>query len=604
MAKKQIRVPAKKINKESVFTDNPLYNYSLLFLFTVFIILLTTFKITGDDDVFWHLATGRYITETHQVPSTDIFGYVTAGQQWMPFEWGWDVVTFGLYNIGGYTALSVFRTIVFLLMFFILFRILNKFKVSYTIIFLFLTVLAFGIMDRLTPRPHIMSMLFFVLLILILTEYKYFNRNKSGILYFIPVIFLFWANMHMGIIAGIFLMGIFVVSETLVYLYPSRFSSVSSPETKPLTQIELRRLVIIFVLSAGAMFINPNFYQTYIYAFDHTKMKMLETINEWRSPFDAMFGNGFVTLIYKFFLFGGILILYYAYKRNDLFPALVYTGFALYSVRAVRFTVDYLIIITVFLVISVSYIIVNLKSESLKHFFTKSPVPKLITEIFLLFCIFSIPDNKLYLDYLKYYRVSGFGINSDFIPVQMFDFMKANNIPQTGEKPFNHFGSGGFLVWNFPESKNFIDSRNLNDEIFNEYNTIVAKKPGFENKLKQYDIDYSFYLAPDLVRDPKEMEQTIISYFSKKGDDWKLVFWDDKSFLFLKNLPKFKETIDRYEYKYVTPYNFLYQKNLLEKGINENPEQVKKELQRKLSEEPEGLIINSINKTYSSRIFK
>ncbi len=45
-----------------------------------------------------------------------------------------------------------------------------------------------------------------------------------------------------------------------------------------------------------------------------------------------------------------------------------------------------------------------------------------------------------------------------------------------------------------------------------------------------------------------------------------LVFWDDKSFLFIKNLPKFKEIIDKYEYKYVTPYNFLYQKNVLEKG--------------------------------------
>ena len=133
---------------------------------------------------------------------------------------------------------------------------------------------------------------------------------------------------------------------------------------------------------------------------------------------------------------------------------------------------------------------------------------------------------------------------------------------------------------------------------------MISKKPGFENKLKQYEIDYSFYLAPDLVRAPKEMEQTIISYFSKKSDDWKLVFWDDKSFLFLKNEPKFKEIIDKYEYKYVTPYNFLYQKNILEKGLSENPEQFKKELQRKMSEEPNGLIISSINNNYSSKLLK
>ena len=601
MSKKPIKSSSKLQSVNTKFVDNPLYNYGLIILFAVFIILLTTFKITGDDDVFWHLATGKYIVETHHVPSTDIFGYVTQGQQWMPFEWGWDVLTYGIYNLGGYTALSVFRTIIFLLIFFILFYILRKFKISYSLIFIFLILLAFGMIDRLTPRPHIMSMLFFVLLLYIITEYKYFNRRNYKILFFIPLIFLVWANMHMGIIAGIFLFGIFVFSEIIIYLKPQSFSSKEIPA---LSKQEITRLVLIFVISILTMLINPNFFATYIYAFDHTKMKMLETINEWRSPFDEMFGKGFVTNIYKAFLFGGILILYYAFRKKDLFAAFVFIGFAVYSVRAVRFTVDYIIIITIFLALAVSFIIYDLKSESIKNFFNKSPVPKIILEVILLFFIVNLPNDKLYSQYLQYYRVSGFGINSDFIPTQMFDFMKANNIPAIGQKPLNHFGAGGFLIWNFPESKNFIDSRNLNDEIFNEYNTMISKKPGFENKLKQYEIDYSFYLAPDLVRAPKEMEQTIVSYFSKKSDDWKLVFWDDKSFLFLKNEPKFKEIIDKYEYKYVTPYNFLYQKNILEKGLSENPEQFKKELQRKMSEEPNGLIISSINNSYSSKLLK
>lgn len=601
MAKKQSKSPSKVPQQKKKFADNPLYNYGLVLIFGIFIILLTTFKISGDDDVFWHLATGRYIVDTQTVPSTDIFGYVTQGQQWMPFEWGWDVLTYGLYYIGGYTALSIFRTIIFLIIFSLFFHILRKFKVSYTIIFLFLTILAFGIIDRLTPRPHIISMLFFVLLLYIIIKYKYFNRGNYKILFFIPLIFVIWANMHMGVIAGLFLMGIFVLSEIIIYLKPLKFST---KEIIPLSKPDLIRLVLIFAASIIVMFINPNSFETYIYAYGHTKMKLLETINEWRSPFDSMFGKGFVTNIYKFFLFGGILILYYAYKKKDVFAALTFVGFAIYSVRAVRFTVDYLIIITIFLVISVSFIINNLKSEGIKKFFNSSPVPKLVIEVILLFFIVNLPNDKLYLSYLEYYRVSGFGINSDFIPTQMFDFMRANNIPGTGEKPLNHFGSGGFLVWNFPQSKNFIDSRNLNDEIFNEYNTIMAKKSGFENKLKQYDFDYSLYLAPDLVRAPQEMEQTIISYMSKRPEEWKLVFWDDKSFLFLKNLPKFKEIIDTSEYKYVTPYNFLYNKNVLEKGVKEEPERVKKELQRKLSEDPNGLIINSLNNSYSSKLLK
>jgi hypothetical protein len=371
-----------------------------------------------------------------------------------------------------------------------------------------------------------------------------------------------------------------------------------------LTNKQLQTLGLLFLLSLIASVINPNFVQTYVYAYDHTKMKLLETINEWRSPFDSMFGTGFVTYIYKFFLFGGLTIIYYSIRKKDYFPVLLYIGLAFYSVRAVRFTVDYIVIIFVFFVIATDFVLNELSKDKISSFLKKSIVPTALLMVLLVYLIVNIPNNKLYLDTLKYYRISGVGINPDFIPVQMFDFMKEHKIPEIGERPLNHFGSGGYLIWNFPESKNFIDSRNLNDEIFNEYNTLIAKRPGFEAKLKQYDFDYSLYLAPDLVRQPAEMEQTIVSFMSRKTDEWKLVFWDDKSFLFLKNLPKFKEIIEKYEYKYATPYNFLYQKQILENAVRSDPDRVRSEIDRKLTEEPNGLIINTINNSFASKLKK
>ena len=591
MAKKK-KGSSKKVQK--IIKENPVYNYILLALFAIFIILLTTFKISGDDDVFWHLATGRYIIETGTVPSTDVFGFITEGQEWMPFEWGWDVITFFIFKASGYTGLSIFRTLIFLIIFFLYFLILRKFKVSYTISTLILTLLAFGIIDRLTPRPHIISMLFFVLLLYVIIDYRYFNRENYKKLFFIPVIFLLWANLHMGILAGMLLFGIYILSEVIIFYRPQKFSS---KEIIPLTKPELVRILIIFFASVLVMFINPNSFDTYLYAYAHTKMKLLETINEWRSPFDEMFSGGFVSTIYKIFLFGGVLILYYAIKKKDLFVAILFVGFVFYSVRAVRFTVDYIVICSVFLIISISFIVNNIKNESFKNFINVNPFPKVLISAALLFFIFNLPNNNLYLEHLKYYRITGFGINSDFIPTQMYDFMRENRITEIGERPFNHFGTGGSLVWNFPDSKNFIDSRNLNDEIFSEYNSIISMKPGFEKKLDEHNIDYAFYLAPDLVRIPREMEQTIISYFSK-NEDWKLVFWDDKSFLFVKNLPKFKDIIDKYEYRYATPYNFIYNKKILEEANVADKERLRNEINRKAAEEPNGFIINSIKQVY------
>jgi len=583
----------KKSKKEEVITpkDNKQINYFLVLAFVIFISIFTTFKITGDDDVFWHLATGRYVLQTGHVPSTDIFGYITQGQTWMPFEWGWDVLTYGIYSITGYNGLSILRTLLLMIVFGVFLLILRKFKVSYILSILSLFILAFAIMDRLTPRPHLMSYVFFSLVLLIIIQYRYFKRDDYKILYFLPLIFIIWANMHMGIIAGMLLFGVYITSELLTFLFPLKFSS---KEIRSLNKAEIVRLVLIFIACVLVMLINPNGFETYIYAYQHTKMKMLETVNEWMSPFSERYTDNFVSYLYKGFLFTGILILYYAAKRKDLFSGLLYIVFAVYSVRAMRFTVDYVIVMFCFTIITFDYLLGKIRSLKFKNLINYGPAPKIIFSVALLLLVIPVNSNSLYMGFLRYYRVTGFGINSDFIPTQMFDFIRENKITELGERPFNHFGTGGFLIWNFPNTKNFIDSRNLNDSIFFEYNTIIAKRPGFEKKFKDYNFDYIVYLAPDLVRMPQEMEQTIISYLSRNSNEWKLVFWDDKSFLYVKNLPKFTDIINKFEYKYINQYNFYYLNNNIQKGLADDKEQFKNEINRALLENPQGIIINGI----------
>ena len=101
--KKNIKAIVKIETKE-----NPLYNYILIASFFLFLVLLTTFKISGDDDVFWHLATGRFIVENKFVPDKDVFGITSAATVWVPFEWGWDVISYLIYCLGGNIALSIF----------------------------------------------------------------------------------------------------------------------------------------------------------------------------------------------------------------------------------------------------------------------------------------------------------------------------------------------------------------------------------------------------------------------------------------------------------------------------------------------------------------
>jgi len=590
----------KKQHKKVIIAKGKIiYDYILIAIFTIFLILFTTSLLTNEDDYFWHMATGRFIMQTGEIPSTDVFSFPTAGQRWFATEWGWGVLTYNIFSVFGYTGLSILNTIIYLLLFGSLLYISRKFKVSYSIIILFLALLAFGIFERLTPRPHSISYLFYVLLVSALVSYKYFDRVKTYYLYLLPVMFLLWANMHMGCMIGFVLFAVFIAVELVIYLKPAKFST---KELKPLSKPELVKVTLIFIACGLCMLINPHGITTYIYAtYSHASGKMLqEAVMEWLSPFDTRFSGKFHVIIYIFFLFSGIAVMYYSFKKKDLFTAVVFVLFAINSVRALRFTIDFMLIIFVFYITAIWYIINNF--SGIKNFVNNKPAFKIIISVVLLFFIYSIPGNSLYHKQLKYTRFFGTGIDENYYPVKMFDFIKENNISGIGEKPFNTFEIGGYFLWNFPGKQDFFDSRDFNDFIMNEYQVIYSKLPGFEKKIEQYDFDYAIYVVPDIAGEPQILKKNAGSYFSTKTDVWKLVWWNDRSLLFVKDNPKFTEIINKFSYKYFTPYNLFFNKSVIEKALEEDKEKVKAEFNRKLTEEPKGIFVTLAMKSYRNKL--
>lgn len=590
MTKKIIeRKKTSNSNNIQLIKENRFIAYGLLVIFLVLVFLGSSYKVTGDDDFFWHLATGRYIVENKSVPDSDVFGFITQGTEWIPFEWGWDIISYGLYNTGGYNLILVFRSLIFCFIFLIYFMLLKKFKVNSLVSITILFLLFASIMDRLSPRPHIFTYLFFTLVLYILLSFKYIDRDKYlKKLYFLPLIFLLWCNIHMGVLAGGLLLFIYVTAEIIIFYKPNSFST---SEIKPLTRNQLFRLVMISIICALMLLINPHGLSTYIYAFSHTKLKLLENVNEWQSPFTNKFDFGFIVTLYKLFLLSGLIVLLYAYKRKDLLFALVFIGFALYSIRAIRFTVDYEIILAFFLAVSLNYFINQLiKNKSQAQNFLNGNLMKGALAIFFIYVISQIPSNNIY-NSLQYNRFFGWGINEEFVPVQLFDFMKQNKI---SGKPYNHFGTGGYLIWNFPDQKNFIDSRNLNDEIFNLYNSIMSMSPGFEKTLDEAGVDYIVYLEPNLVKKTAILDKTVVKYFSR-NQNWKLIFWDDKSMLFVKDLPKFNDVIQNYEYKIIQPYKALFTVQEFKDKVINYPDIARSELERKKKTEPNGILYKGLN---------
>jgi hypothetical protein len=60
-----------------------------------------------DTDIWWHLASAKSIWESRAFLRVDPFCQVSLGAPWTDLHWGFQILTYGLWNLGGATALIV-----------------------------------------------------------------------------------------------------------------------------------------------------------------------------------------------------------------------------------------------------------------------------------------------------------------------------------------------------------------------------------------------------------------------------------------------------------------------------------------------------------------
>ena len=96
------------------------------------------------------------------------------------------------------------------------------------------------------------------------------------------------------------------------------------------------------------------------------------------------------------------------------------------------------------------------------------------------------------------------------------------------------------------------------------------------------------------MSNPNRMKSTINGYlFTNKS--WKLVYWDDNSFLFVKDIPKFADVINKYQFTVLNPYNMYFNKSVFESDIKNNPYITNSELDRKTRTEPDGFLYKNMS---------
>ena len=110
---------------------------------------------------------------------------------------------------------------------------------------------------------------------------------------------------------------------------------------------------------------------------------------------------------------------------------------------------------------------------------------------------------------------------ADRLPVDGVSFLKENGVQGN---LFNKYGDGGYIIWEIPDVKVYIDGRAdlYRDEFLGEYDLIYNAEEGWQDILAKWNVE-TVFIAPDSTL------AKVLIY-----EDWNLVFKDDRAVIYYK----------------------------------------------------------------------
>ncbi len=150
-----------------------------------------------DIDVFWQIVTGRIITETRAIPTTDILSSIEPEREWATLEWLYGLLVFQLERLGGLGLVRYTHTAVQWIAFVVFWASL-RFRLRFSAITSFVLVALYVVLyaDRFRERAHVFNLLFWTLLFPWLFDGPQ-KLDRTRIAVTAAVVFL-WANLHSG----------------------------------------------------------------------------------------------------------------------------------------------------------------------------------------------------------------------------------------------------------------------------------------------------------------------------------------------------------------------------------------------------------------------
>src|SRR5579862_3333159 len=441
--------------------------------------ILAGLRTVGETDLGWQMATGRYIVEHHQIPSTTLFTYTVPGSPWVypPLS---GILFYLLFLAGGYAALSWLSALACAAT--LAFAMWRGGRFTAALAVLAVPAIAF----RTMPRADLFTTILFAAVLALLWRY---HEGTLIRLWLLPLLMMLWVNLHLGFIAGLTLMGGYVFLELSEALFTERRAAALKRVSSALPWI---------AVSAVATLVNPWGLGIYRALGQQNQVARSATdfIGEWS-------GVHFNSLVLRQFLnprdpasadrwimaLAAIAIVVCLWKKR-FGPAVLLAGALYESVKHIRFQA----ILAVFVVVIGGAVLPHL-SELFTWFRTAAVEaqegrvsmakwrnsPVLAVSIVAVFALFTgvrsydLVSNKYYLDAGQ---TMFFGAGESWwFPERAMEFLEREKLPAN---LFHDYNVGGYLTWRVGERyPDFADGRFVPfaREIFSKQKSLLTTSP-------------------------------------------------------------------------------------------------------------------------------
>ncbi|MDP2689599.1 MAG: tetratricopeptide repeat protein, partial [Deltaproteobacteria bacterium] len=458
-----------------------------------------------------------------KVPATDPFSYTFGGRPWVDFTWGFQALVHLFYAyLGQWTGLFILQSVVVGLTFLFLYLSLrlatNRPWLAVAVLFLSFG----GAHSRFFIRPHIFEYFFVSLYLMLFTLHE--KKGRRHFLYLLLPLQVLWVNIHSSAILGVFIACAYFGGQIIDEFRQGGWR----------LRMDLSAKAKSYLLAAVALpvvsLLNPYGLRLVIFPFRHNSpdnADAIRHIGEWVRP----------QLKELFFYFYPFPLDHFAFALIILFLA---AALAL-NIRRVRAREPMLLAAGLYMALS------HVRWIPLFFFFAAPVLAAWIASYLdsrreepralrLGATLLSLFFAAIMLwDYLGPAKAGdrGLGLKPGSYPVGTVEFMRREGI--TGNI-YNTYVYGGYLIFNYPEVKVFIDGRT--PTVYSPYffwQSRVSNEPKRWKRLtEEYGIDIALVKLKDAHCEKLH-----------ENKEWKAVSFDDTSILYLKQTERFKGVISR-----------------------------------------------------------